>query len=37
MFQTGYFDVVSLVISGGTSSSTKALSGPTEGEQFQNE
>ena len=33
---TGYFDAVSLVISGGTSSTT-ALSGSTEAEQFQNE
>ena len=33
---TGYFDEVSLVISGGTSSTT-ALSGSTEAEQFQNE
>ncbi len=33
---TGYFDEVSLVISGGTSSTT-ALSGSTEVEQFQNE
>lgn len=33
---TGYFDEVSLVISGGTSSTT-ALSGSTETEQFQNE
>ncbi|WP_394187862.1 isocitrate lyase [Paenisporosarcina quisquiliarum] len=33
---TGYFDEISLVISGGTSSTT-ALSGSTEAEQFQNE
>ena len=33
---TGYFDEVSLVISGGTSSTT-ALSGSTEAEQFKNE
>ena len=33
---TGYFDEVSLVISGGTSSTT-ALSGSIDSEQFQNE